>query len=190
MAKKRFVIGLIGENGSGKDTFTTFFRSVAAPLKINKIRFSDILVETLTSWNIPLTRANLQKLAIVMDEGYGKGTLTHATARRTKDDEADVVIIEGMRWLTDVPMVRNFKNSLIVYVTADSNVRFERLKNRKQKVGEESLTRAQFDHEEKEKTEIFIPKIGSKADFKIENNGSLDEFRDKVEEFFKKYIQG
>jgi len=188
--KNQYVIGLVGENGSGKDTFTTLFKAAAAPLKINKVRFSDILVDTLKQWDMPLTRANLQKLAIVMDEGYGKGTLTHATSKRIRDDDADITIIEGIRWMTDVQMIRKFKNSLLVYIAASPDVRFERLKERKQKLGEDKLTREQFENEEKEKTEIYIPKIGKIADMRIVNNGSLDEFRQKVKEFFKDHIKG
>lgn len=179
------IIGLVGENGSGKDTFTTFFKAAAAPLDVKKLRFSDILADTLKRWDIPLTRSNLQNLAIIMDKQYGKGTLTHATEKRIRKDGSDIIVLEGIRWHTDIPMIRKFKNSFIVYVTAEPKIRFKRLKERGEKIGEKDLTFERFKLEEKAATEVDIPEIGSKADFKIENNGSLDEFRRKVEELYK-----
>lgn len=62
-------------------------------------------------------------------------------------------------------------------------VRFERLKIRQEKVGE-AKTFEQFMKEEKAKNEIYIPRIGKKADFKIENNGTLEEFRQQVNKLF------
>lgn len=178
----KLVIGLIGENGSGKDTFTTFFRAEAATKKVKRIKFSDILGETLNAWGIPASRSNLQNLAIVMDGQFGKGTLTTATSKRIHDGKADVFILEGIRWATDIQMLKNFENSILVYITADPKIRFERMKKRKEKVGEKDLTYERFQREEKAKTETDIPKLGQKADFLIENNGSFEEFREKVRE--------
>lgn len=183
------IIGLVGENGSGKDTFTTFFKAAAAPLTVKKLRFSDVLADTLKMWDIELSRSNLQNLAIIMDREYGKGTLTHATEKRIKEDGSDIIVLEGVRWHTDIPMLKKFENSYLIYVTADPKIRFDRLKKRGEKAGEAGLTFERFQKEEKAGTETDIPEIGLKADFKIENNGSLDDFREKVEEFFRSNIK-
>lgn len=182
------IIGLVGENGSGKDTFTTFFKAVAAPLEVKKLRFSDVLADTLKMWDIELSRSNLQNLAIIMDRQYSKGTLTHATEKRIKEDGSDIVILEGIRWHTDVFMLKKFENSFLVYVTAGAKVRLDRLKQRGEKAGEDSLTLERFQKEEKASTETYIAQIGAKADFKIENNATLDEFFKKVENFFHSLI--
>jgi dephospho-CoA kinase len=180
----KYIIGVVGENGAGKDTFTTFFRAAAAPMSVSKLHFSDVLTQTLNLWGISVTRSNLQNLAIIMDRQYGKGSLTRATEARIKKQQADIVVIEGVRWKTDVPMIRSFKNSILVYITAIPKIRFERMRLRGKKEDEAKKTYKQFLVEEKAKTETDIPEIGAKADVKIENNGSLEEFRLKVEEFY------
>lgn len=185
----KLLIGIVGEIGSGKDTFTTFFKAAVAPATLSRLRFSDVLVSTLNSWDIPLTRPNLQNLAIIMDNEYGKGTLTHATKKRIKDDGADIVILEGIRWKTDAPMLRSFKNSVLVYITADPKVRFERIRNRDEKAGEANLTLEQFKKEGRAATEIQIPEIGKTADFTLDNSGTIDEFREKIEELAKKVLR-
>ncbi len=50
------------------------------------------------------------------------------------------------------------------------------------------MTFEQFMIEEKAYTEIFISKIGSNADFKIQNNSTINEFKQKVREFYEKYL--
>lgn len=185
----KYLIGVVGENGAGKDTFTTFLTAAAAPLIVSKHRFSDILYDTLNSWGLDTTRANLQNLAIIMDKQFGKGTVTRAAKSRIALDTADIVIVEGVRWKTDVPMIRSFDNNFIVYITASPSVRYERMKARGEKIGEKDFTFEQFEHEERAETELQIPEIGAEADYKIENNGSLDEFRKSVEEFFSKQLK-
>ncbi len=185
----KYLIGIVGENGAGKDTFTTFFRAAAAPTQVAKLRFSDVLAQTLNTWGIPLTRSNLQNMAIIMDNQYGKGSVTRAAETRIKKQKAEIIIIEGVRWKTDVPMLKNFPNSFLVYITADKKIRYDRLKRRGEKVDEKTKTYDQFLKEEKAGTEVEIPEIGSNADYKIENNGTLDEFRSAVEEFYKTRIK-
>lgn len=190
-----FIVGVVGQIGSGKGTFTTFLKAAAAPKSVAYIRFSDILVRTLDLWGIPLTRANLQNLAIIMDREYGKGSVTRATEQAIRKESSDIIVVEGVRWKQDVPMISSFEKSLLVYITADPKIRFERIKKRSAsgpeglrpggKVGESDISYQQFEQEEKAGTEIEIPEIGANADFKIENNGSLDEMRLKVEAFYK-----
>lgn len=184
----KLIIGVAGENGAGKDTFTTFFRAAAAPLTVAKLHFSDVLSETLNLWGIEKNRSNLQNLAIIMDREYGKGSLTRATELRINRRKEDIIIVEGVRWKTDVPLIRSFKKSFIVYVTADPKLRFDRMLTRNSKAGENRATYSQFLKEEKAGTEVEIPEIGASANFKIDNNGSINEFREKVEEFCKTHI--
>ena len=183
----KMIVGLVGEKGSGKETFGNFLSGIAKKTKVTRVRFSDILVETLRSWDLPLTRKNIQKMAVVMEDGFGKGTLTQAVKRRIAIINAEILILDGIRWLTDEKMLREIDNSLIVYITADLKLRFERIRRRTEKVGEGKSFR-QFMKEEKAKNELFIGKIGKRADVKLENNGSLGEFKKKVEEFYGKFV--
>jgi dephospho-CoA kinase len=49
------VLGLVGEKGSGKQTFSDFLKKAAKGKKIAHMRFSDILRETLELWSLELT---------------------------------------------------------------------------------------------------------------------------------------
>ncbi len=179
------IIGLIGEKGSGKQTFVNFLKDIAPDKNIRQVRFSDILAQTLMIWDIPNTRSNLQKLSIAMNETFGQSALANAAKYSIEGDNADVIIFDGIRREGELNLVQGMKNSQLIYITADQNLRYQRLKRRSEKVGEVGLTFEQFLEEENSKAEKNIPSLGQKADKKMENNGSLDQFKDKIKNLIK-----
>ncbi len=182
---KKLIIGLVGEKGGGKGTFTGVLREVAPGRSITHIRFRDVLQETLELWGIPATRQNLTKLAVAITSTFGEGVKAHATLRKADNVESDIVIFDGIRWQGDIEGLRKLPNNVLVYVTADPEIRYQRAKARKEKVGEGSLTFEEFMKEEHLKTELLIPQIGKTADFTITNNGTLEEFKNQVENFYR-----
>lgn len=176
------VIGLIGEKGSGKQTFVNFLKELHPDLNIRQVRFSDILAETLLIWDIPITRPNLQKLSLTMENSFGASSLANAAKFSIEGDSADIIVFDGIRREAELKLVKNMPDHILIYITADQKLRYERLKKRSEKVGETGLTFEQFMAEEKSPAEILIPGLGKKADLKIENNGSLEEFKQKIKQ--------
>ena len=183
----KLVIGLVGEKGSGKQTFVNFFKDLNPNLKIGQVRFSDILAQTLLMWDIPITRSNLQQLSIAMDKTFGSKTLAHAAKFNIEGETADIIIFDGIRGFAQVDMIKTYPKNIIVYITAKQKLRYQRLKNKSEKVGETGLSFEQFMKEEKVKTELEIPKLGKMADVKIENNGTLDEFKTKIKQLLLQF---
>lgn len=184
----KLVIGLVGEKGSGKQTFVNFIKLIRKDLNIRQVRFSDILAETLLIWDIPISRANLQKLSLIMEGGFGKSSLANAAKFNIADDPSQVIILDGIRRKAELELIRKFKNNLLIYISAKGNLRYERLRKRSEKVGETGLTSEQFKAEEKSKAEAEIPNLGKKADLKIDNNGTLEQFANKITQLAKKLI--
>lgn len=183
------IVGLIGEKGSGKEEFTNTLRIIAPEKRIERFRSGDILAETLALWGLDKTRENFNRLAVSMDETYGNGTLSHAVYARIVAHAADVAVFDGMRWDTDVEIVRSFSLHVLVYITADIHTRYERVRKRKEKVGEEFLTFEQFQLEEILPTEREIGHLGTMAHFHIVNNGSREELAQKVGIFYERYLK-
>ncbi|MBI2593200.1 AAA family ATPase [Candidatus Daviesbacteria bacterium] len=176
------IIGLVGEKGSGKDTFAKFLKEIIKDKSVVHLRFSDLLRQTLKLWGLGETRSNLQKLAQLLEDGFGPGTVAHGIEIQIQNTQADIIILDGIRWQPDVKLLKKFPGSTLIYITADPELRFERLKKRGEKDGENNMSLEQFRKEEKAKNELLIPEIGKKADIKIENNASLKDFKLKVEE--------
>ncbi|MBI2600293.1 AAA family ATPase [Candidatus Daviesbacteria bacterium] len=179
------VIGLVGEKGSGKQTFVNFLKQLGPELNIRQVRFSDILAQTLLLWDIPITRANLQKLSLVINDAFGEKALANAAKFSIEGDNADIIIFDGIRRKAELNLVKRMKDSLVIYITAKQNLRYERLKKRSEKLGEVGLTFEQFIKEEKSKAEEYISALGKETDLTIENDGSLGEFKQGVEKFYR-----
>jgi len=194
----KIVIGLTGEKLAGKETFVRCLTQILSesqqylPLPNRKIlasiRSSDVLIEILKSLRMEATRKNMQKLAVVLDKGFGKGTLTRSVQRRIQDMEADIVIFDGVRWQTDALMIREFQRNILVYITADIKTRHQRVQKRKEKIGEDKISFEDFKKEEQAETEIYIPEIGRFANFTVVNNGDEANLKSQVQRFFNKYI--
>lgn len=181
------VIGLIGENGSGKETFVDLFTEHVGKEKVTHLRTVGILHETLDLWKIEQTRKNLQVLAIQM-EIFGAGTLTNALRSRVEESQTDFVIYDCIRWQSDLNLVTSFPHHLLVYVTADPKIRWERTRKRNKKIGEGKATFEEFLENEKRATETQIKQFGAQADFTITNNSSLEEFKSQVSSLFTKRL--
>lgn len=160
-------IGIVGENGAGKTTAIKLITAALTGHTNKQLRFSSLLTSTLQLWGLEVNRENLQLAAQAMDNTFGKGTLSRAVISQAKSMTEKVLFLDGVRWPTDEQAVRTFKRSMIIYVTASPEVRFQRLINRNEKAGEGMMSREQFEKEEAAPNEQFINDIGSRADFVI-----------------------
>lgn len=188
MVAMDIVIGLVGEKGGGKGTFAAHLAECAGGRKVVSTRFSDLLRETLDLWHISPSRANLQKIAVVMDDGFGAGTLSNAIYERVTNINADITVIDGVRWETDAALIRRFENNLLIYITANPQSRFARTVARAEKAGERETSFEQFMQEEQAANELLIPKIGARADGVINNEGTIEEYKKEIADFYQSRI--
>ena len=183
----KIIIGLLGKQGSGKGYFTEVLQ-VLLPGQVVRIRSGGILVDLLKMLNLPNTRQNLQKMVNCLKDNFGGNIISESVYARILSTEGDIIIFDAVRWKSDEEMVRRFKDGRIVYIDTEKDIRYQRLKDRGEKEDEKSLGRDKFEKAELDSTEIDIPDIGSRADVVITNNGTEDEFIDKVRDFCAKYI--
>ena len=177
------IIGIIGEKGSGKGTCVDLITKIAQQknLTVECVKTSALLGETLTLWNIPHTRNNLQYLAIIMNTQYGDTTLSDALKNRIEKSNADVVLYESIRWKSDLDMIKSFENNFVLYVTAPVHIRYERTVSRGEKVDEKQASFEKFVADEKVATETEILTLSTHADYKIENTGTEEDLRNILE---------
>ncbi len=178
--KEKLVIGIVGEKGGGKETVGNILIELLSPKRVIRVRSSDILRETLIQWDIPLTRHNQQHVAIVMNEGFGLGTLSKAVRKRIDVLDADIVLFDGIRWESDAELLHAFTHHKLIYVTADAKTRYERSVRRNEKADESSVTFQQFMQEELARTETNIPTIGKTADYTIINEQGPGELKEEI----------
>ncbi len=187
---EKMVIGLVGEKGSGKGEFTNILRGLTPHVRLAHHRSSDVLLQTLRLWNIEPTRENFNKLAPMMEKTYGTGILSKAVRHYIASDPSPLVVYDGIRWASDVEALKSFDYAILLYITADEEIRHQRTKKRGEKVGESNASLEQFRLEEQAETERHIRIIGEEqADFPISNNGTPEELRRKITLFVETKIK-
>jgi len=187
------VIGLAAKPGAGKGTvqnlISEMVRAFLGDVVIEYPRFSDYPREELARRGIPATRDAMQKFVQDLEKGavaHGEkpGALSREVRKRIKKMKtAEIVIVDGVRWLTDEKMIRSFPNNFLIYVQADARVRFERIKKRAQNPGDAQKTWGEFLAEDSAPNEQYIEDIGARADVLIDNNGSEKALEDQVLHF-------
>ncbi len=182
------VLGVVGENSGGKETFAKLLSEIAINKKVIIVKFSDVIRDTLKIWDIIPTRDNFTNLSLAMNKAFGDGTLPHAIYSKVMNTTADIVILDGPRGLDDEELVRKFPKNFMVYVTASVELRYERSKKRNEKAGEDSKTFEKFLSEEKGDREIYIPEISKRSNYKIENNGTVEDYKEKIKKFYEEFI--
>lgn len=183
MANKT-IIGLVGESGSGKDTVAKYLNEkYGAKL----MRFADPIKETLSIYFEQSSREDQQWMYLKLKERFGSDVLGRAIRKRVENADG-IIAINGLRMPDDYNFVRSFENNHILYITADQKLRWERTAGRGEKA-DDNGTFKKFQELEKVETEVHIPEIGAKADFKITNEKDLDFLLKSADEIMVKILK-
>lgn len=178
------IIGLIGEQGSGKGTIADY---LVKKHSAHKFRFSQVWDDILQRLHIPNERKNQIALATAIRETFGENILAKVLTHDIEVGDHDINVIDGLRMPSELEIFRKVPSFHLIYVTGPIERRFELIKKRKEKSGEENLTFEEFKHtEENAVTEIHIPEIAKSADSTIENTGTLEELYAKVDALLEK----
>lgn len=187
----KVTIGLTGEKRAGKGSFQNIVREVLRKhgvLSVAEFSTSEAIAKTLKEYGVLESRLNRAKFAVMMDSNFGSGCITHRVFNIAREDRSTVKMIDSIRWLADEEALRREGNGLLLYITADPKVRWERAKLGSDKPDDQKMTYEEFLEKEDSPTEILIREIGARADWKIENNGTREELQVKIEEFAEKKV--
>jgi dephospho-CoA kinase len=173
----KLIVGLVGRIGCGKST-------VGEHLKDNysavELRYSGILTEVLETLSVPVTRENLQALGKNLRETFGEDVLVNAMRGKLSDAGKDVIIVDGIRYPNEVEMLREFDDTLLLFVDVPARVRYDRAVKRGQR-GEAGITFKEFTANEGAETERHIDSLRDLADHVIDNSGAPEDLIEKVE---------
>jgi len=179
------IIGITGTNGSGKDTVADILIK-----KLGWLHFSlsDELRDICRERNIESTRDNLIKFAREIRNERGLDYLSQRVLNKVSDN----FIVTSIRNPAEVEPFKKSDKFILIAVDAPIEVRYQRMisagKGRSgYKVGEENMSLEEF----KNKEQIEMQGTGADqqlqilidmADTKIENNGTIEELENKVDE--------
>jgi len=183
MKDNKIIIGLVGEMASGKGTVTEY---LLTKYQATKYRFSDILRDILERVHLDIVRKNLASLSLSLRTYYGQDILAYALAQDIKNDDSQVIVIDGIRRDADLKYLRKMDNFVLVYVEADLEKRYERLVERNEKQDDKIKTFEEFKNDHQLETEITIRELKDIADAVIDNNGSVEELYKQIDDVIKR----
>ena len=183
------IIGIIAEKGAGKGLFIKLTQKLLPQYQVSSIRYSDIPREILAILNKEESRENVQILSTALRRAFGDDGIFNAPVKkRLQNTDADIIILDGVRKKEEAELVKGL-DGVLIYVVASPQARFERRKKETENTDEQGMSREQFQKQELAETEISIQEIGEKmADAVLENNGTMEEFENKIQNFLEKKI--
>lgn len=179
------IIVIVGPIASGKGTLVELLKEAGyVPYS-----FSDRIKEELKKRGLELSRATLNSTANDIRQKEGADALSKRNADVIDKGLDTKIIVDGARNPAEIKFFQEKYGARVIGITADQNVRFQRLRSRGIKY--ETLTEEQFDElddRENNQTGEFAQNINEclkLTDNIIDNNGSIEELKTKVEEFLK-----
>lgn len=173
-----YIIGLVGEKLSGKGTVSDYLQE---KYSAKHYRFSKILEDICERLYLPNTRENMIDVALSLRDKFGNEILAHVLKKDIEEEKPEYAVIDGIRYWEEYNILKNLEGFVFIYVTAPMEKRYERVKSRGEKQGEENLSFEDFKEQEQGPTEKMISELAQEARYTINNNGSLEDLYKEIE---------
>lgn len=183
------VLGLTGTMGSGKNTVKQF---ILSRYSCYHVTLSDVIRGEIEKKRGQLNRTTLQDMGNEMRQKYGNHILAFLAVEYLPRDK-DFIVIDGIRNPGEVEYLKGKFGSdfYMIAVDASDEKRFERIQKRND--AKDPRTMEDFrnaDARDKGEGEPphgqHVGKVVSMADFKINNDGDLNELQRQVAETMDK----
>lgn len=183
MSKKcKFIIGLVGLPGAGKTTVAGFLGQKG----YRPVTLSDLIKEEAAQNGISeFTREILQNYGNQMRQEYGPDILARLAIKKINKQHLPHTVIDGIRNPAEIAYLKARDGFALLGIVAPVKVRYLRLAKAKghQWVGSYTNFLRQESREErlgKKEIGLRVKECLKKADYQIDNRGSLDELYQKL----------
>ena len=173
------VIGVVGYPASGKGEFS----QIAAELGVPVVVMGDMIRRRVTAAGLALTDANIGAAARRLREEFGMDAVAMLTAEEVCRQDADVVVIDGIRGDAEVGYFRSvFPEFVLVAVEASFEVRLARMQVRGRS---DDTTTAESLKARDEREELFgLAAAMGLAEVRLVNESAREVYVSAVREFF------
>lgn len=186
----KLIIGVTGPMGGGKGTVVDILREKG----FFGTSLSDRIREEITRRGQKIIRERLQDVADELRRKFGPNVLAMRTWKLVMKQNKNAAI-DSIRSFGEVVFFKEKPNFFLIGVTAPRELRYQRVKERirdGEPLSYEEFSRLdEKDFKSGEGDEgRDIQECLDKADFLIENTGSLEELREKVDTLLKSIKRG
>jgi len=138
--------------------------------------------------NLEPTGENLGKLMLELREKNGPGAVAELIKEPIQNSNHEIIIIDGIRSLHEINVLKETGNLKLLAVEASSNTRFNFLSERKR--SDDPLTREKFEERDNREISVGLQEIIKLADESIENNNvTIDQLVESAIKIFQNWIR-
>ena len=184
--KKMMIIWITWTLGSGKGTVVDYLVNHYGFQHFSATAF---ITEEIIRRNMPVNRDNMRIVADSLRETYGPDYIIKKLYEQAKAGEKNT-IIESIRATGEAQMLKK-NHAYLLAVLADPEVRYARIKERwseKDNVSfEYFMQQEQNEMNNTDPSQMNLKNCIVMADYKIYNNGTLEELQQEIETVIQKY---
>jgi dephospho-CoA kinase len=181
----KIVIGLAGEMACGKGTVA---KHIAENYKASSYRFSTMLRDVIKRLYIEEKRENIQKMSTILRQNFGENLFAKVMAEDVEKDQSEVIVVDGIRRLTDIEYLKKNPSFKFVYIDADIQKCYERIIKRGENVDDQNKTFEEFEKEHHQESESQIKELRNYADYVIDNNDDYNKLYDQINKIIEENI--
>jgi dephospho-CoA kinase len=184
---KNIIIGLTGTLGAGKGTVAEYIKQKG--FKHYSVRA--YLIEEVKRRDLPVNRDNIRMVGNDLRKKNSPSFLVEQLYERAKK-EGESCVIESIRTPGEVKALRERGKFYLFAVDANPKIRYKRILKRGSETDhvsyEEFIENEKREMKSTDPNKQNVSKCIEAADYKIKNDGSLDELYVKVEKIITKII--
>jgi len=179
----KIIIGLVGMLSSGKGAVK---QRLVERHGAEDCRFSTILRDVLNRVDVPTSRENLQNVSTVLRQTFGEDLLAKAIAKDALNLKSDIVVIDGIRRMSDIGHLISLDNFTLVSIDSLPEIRYKRMVLRNENQGDNKKTFEQFLKDQNSEADKMVPEVMKKSKERINNDGTLEDLYSQVDELITK----
>ena len=182
------IVIVTGMPGSGKSRIVKEFERRGFP----SVSMGDIVREETIKRGLDLTKENVAKVSIRLRQELGQNAVAKLAVEKVRAllEKNPLVVIDGVRSLDEVGTFRGAfpgEEIVIIAVHTPPRLRFERLRARGRH--DDPQTWEDFEERDWKELRFGIGGVIAMADYMLINDGSKEEYDEKVEALVGKVIQ-
>ncbi|EKE19437.1 MAG: hypothetical protein ACD_9C00018G0001 [uncultured bacterium] len=181
----KLILGIVGEMSSGKGAIC---KHVVENYNAGSHKFSQILRDILDRVYVDQSRENISTLSLTLRKNFGEDVLAKSMYNDAKNDEHEIVVIDGVRRLEDIVYLKELPEFKLIYIDANIETRYQRMVARGENVGDATKTFQQFEREHELNADAYIRDLKNYASEIVDNNGTYADLYKQIDEIIKKNI--
>ncbi len=171
----RKIICLVGMPGAGKGEVGKILRDKGIPI----ITMSSVPKAEVLKRGLGMNSKNLDAVGFALRKEFGKDIIAKRVAEMIDGIKSDVVCVDGVRNIEEIYTLNGAGVVKIITIDAPIGVRFKRQLARKD--DRDPTNKEEFELRDDKSREFGMEKVIAIADYKITNDGTINELKTNVD---------